>query len=142
MSSRRFNFNSRPMHSLECRWRMEPEVSKSVRGKERMEEFERKLAADVEERVRKQAKEEHGGDIGVSLGSSSGSKTRKESFKHIEKPALLRTLKLPMPTPHPLAPHLLYRPLLSANSEITKPVDHHLRTLHMCHCQFQVRLKP
>ena len=49
-----FNFNSRPMHSTECRERMEPEiVSKSVRGKQRMEEFERKLAADVEERVRK-----------------------------------------------------------------------------------------
>ena len=43
----RLNFSSRPMHTEQCRSRMEAEIKKTVRGGERMQEFEQKLATDV-----------------------------------------------------------------------------------------------
>ena len=48
----RLGFTSRPPHSLECRARMEPEMKKLPRGNARMEQFEHKLASEVEKRVR------------------------------------------------------------------------------------------
>ena len=46
-------YSSRPMHSDECRSRMEEQISKTTRGKARMVEFEKRLASDVEARVRR-----------------------------------------------------------------------------------------
>ena len=46
-------YTSRPMHSDECRPRMEEQIRKTTRGAARMEEFERRLASDVEARVRR-----------------------------------------------------------------------------------------
>ena len=48
------DFSSRPPHSSECRLRMEPEMQKSARGKARMEEWQNKMASEVERRIREE----------------------------------------------------------------------------------------
>ena len=52
----RLNLTSRPVHSEECHARMEPEMKKLPRASARMEQFEFKLAADVEKRIRAENK--------------------------------------------------------------------------------------
>ena len=49
-------YSSRPMHSEECRHRMEAEIRKTPRGAVRMQDYERKLADEIEERVRRENK--------------------------------------------------------------------------------------
>ena len=50
------NFVSRPTHSAECRARMEPEMRKSARGGQRLEQWENRLSAEVETRIRDENK--------------------------------------------------------------------------------------
>ena len=47
---------SRPMHTDTCRTRMETEISKTARGAARMEDYNRRLADEVEARVRRENK--------------------------------------------------------------------------------------
>ena len=50
------NYTSRPVHTDQCRQRMEAEMRKPPRGAERMQDYERKLADEIEERVRRENK--------------------------------------------------------------------------------------
>ena len=52
----RLNLNHRPPHSDECRTRMEPEMKKLPKSGARMQQFEYKLVAEVEKRVRDENK--------------------------------------------------------------------------------------
>ena len=71
-------YSSRPMHTPECRLRMEAEIKKTVRGQQRMQAFEQRLASDVEARVRRAEVEEE-----VNKGSkvqATGSTDRDVAF--------------------------------------------------------------
>ena len=48
------NLVSRPVHTPTCRARMEPEMQKSARGAIRMEQWQNRLASEVEKRVREE----------------------------------------------------------------------------------------
>ena len=67
----RLNYSSRPMHTEECRSRMETEVRKTARGAERMVEFERKLADEVEARVARDAADGSNVHVGSSVDDSA-----------------------------------------------------------------------
>ena len=79
----RLDYRSRPMHTDECRTRMEAEVRKTARGAERMTEFERKLADDVEARVARGeacgSTVHIGSSVDVDASSSSAEKRQQIS---------------------------------------------------------------
>ena len=84
------NYVSRPMHSDECRIRMETEMRKTPRGSERMQEFEHRLASEVEARVRQQ-----------ESGESSNKQARTQST------TTYSTTQLPDPNPMQLSSDVL-----------------------------------
>ena len=77
---------SKPAHSEECRRRMEPEIRKTARGAIRMEEYEQRIAKEVEEQVKRHAGEGDQTDVGNNpSGSGSGSSGLADRVRHENK---------------------------------------------------------